>query len=416
MNKNTVLPRCGVVGLLMNSIRVLSLRYRKANTQGQGMCVVRITAHMQTNEIAHSILWQHFWWSGDLGDPAVQALHEPCWLVTPYHKSDSCNIIHNIWKLHIVLLAHCTFGRCVTRPFWRPSTITGLDVFHNPRNIAFSLHRLIWLSKLDDILNHVATLPTAGSLASLSLGAQHQRCRRGLEWMSLLQVTLCELLLTHTRCFTAMWCINKGVYQTANHLWWLEPSQDLYWQVVYTISVLHTSSQYMKLKQDLNFTWCHLISYGCREKAVFPGLSNTSCNHTGKWVCLESIKEGSQAAQSNDCSSGGVAHIVSVTMSLLIYKRPCSCYFPPEQGLLRITHRYKNKGWNRSRLFVGSGALNWAFQEVIWELTLASLPLPLAHFFQINWYMLSVVAYSTNHFTHITDIRKYFTSISTCIE
>ena len=34
------------------------------------------------------------------------------------------------------------------------------------------------------------------------------------------------------------------------------------------------------------------------------------------------------------------------------YTRPCSCYFPPEQVLLRMTHCYINKGQNRSRLFV----------------------------------------------------------------
>ena len=34
------------------------------------------------------------------------------------------------------------------------------------------------------------------------------------------------------------------------------------------------------------------------------------------------------------------------------YRRPCSCYFPPEWGLLRMTHCYINKGRNQSRLFV----------------------------------------------------------------
>jgi len=43
--------------------------------------------------------------------------------------------------------------------------------------------------------------------------------------------------------------------------------------------------------------------------------------------------------------SRGVADNGSVTMPLLSIKRPCSCYFPPEWGLLRMTHR-------RSRLFV----------------------------------------------------------------
>ena len=45
-------------------------------------------------------------------------------------------------------------------------------------------------------------------------------------------------------------------------------------------------------------------------------------------------------------------------------------------SLDRMTHHYTNKSWNRSRLFVRERV------EVIWELTLASLPLPLAHFFR----------------------------------
>ena len=32
-------------------------------------------------------------------------------------------------------------------------------------------------------------------------------------------------------------------------------------------------------------------------------------------------------------------HCVSHS-ALVEYKRPCSCYFPPERGLLRMTHRY----------------------------------------------------------------------------
>jgi len=51
--------------------------------------------------------------------------------------------------------------------------------------------------------------------------------------------------------------------------------------------------------------------------------------------------------------SGGMADIVSVTCNAPVeYRRPCSCYFPPESGLLRMTHRYINKGRNQSRLFV----------------------------------------------------------------
>ena len=42
---------------------------------------------------------------------------------------------------------------------------------------------------------------------------------------------------------------------------------------------------------------------------------------------------------------------MSVTMPLLSIKA-LQLLFPPEQGLLRMTHRYINKGRTRSRLFV----------------------------------------------------------------
>ena len=43
--------------------------------------------------------------------------------------------------------------------------------------------------------------------------------------------------------------------------------------------------------------------------------------------------------------------LCQVTMPLLSIKA-CSCYFPPERGLLRMTHHYLNNGQNWSRLFV----------------------------------------------------------------
>ena len=49
-----------------------------------------------------------------------------------------------------------------------------------------------------------------------------------------------------------------------------------------------------------------------------------------------------------------MADIVSVTMPLLSIKT-LQLLFPPEWGLLRMTHHYINKGRNQSRLFVREG-------------------------------------------------------------
>jgi len=36
----------------------------------------------------------------------------------------------------------------------------------------------------------------------------------------------------------------------------------------------------------------------------------------------------------------------------VLLKKTLQLLYPPEQGLLRMTHRYINKGQNRSRMFV----------------------------------------------------------------
>jgi len=44
-------------------------------------------------------------------------------------------------------------------------------------------------------------------------------------------------------------------------------------------------------------------------------------------------------------------HYVSHNAPCWVYKT-LQLLFPPERGLLRMTHHYINKGWNRSRLFI----------------------------------------------------------------
>jgi len=70
--------------------------------------------------------------------------------------------------------------------------------------------------------------------------------------------------------------------------------------------------------------------------------------YTEQEHCDHSLDEVESTAY-HPCS-GGMAGIACHN-SPVEYKRPCSCYFPPELGRLRMIQCYTNEGRNWYKLF-----------------------------------------------------------------